>query len=168
MIVLEERLKELFALLPEIQINSQVSKQPIFSWGRKEELNRYIETYKSDSYPLIWLLQPQSETHNRLAKRVTQNVILILATLETRDELFNQQRWQGSYKSVLNPLAEYVIQALENSSITRLEDSTNITILKEPNYSESDKNGAIDKWDALRIECEVEFNDNCLNTIKWI
>jgi hypothetical protein len=168
MIVLEERLKELFDLLPEIQIKSQLSRKPVFSWGRKEELNRYIETEKSDSYPLIWLLQPQSETHNRLAKRVTQNVILILATLETRKDLFNQQRWQGSYKNVLNPLAEYVIQALENSSITRLQDSTNITILKEPNYSDSGKNGTIDEWDALRIECEVEFNDNCLNTIKWI
>lgn len=167
MIVVEERLEELFNLIPEIQINSSNLKKPVFSWGKKEELNRWVEAYKSDTYPLIWLL-PENESHNTFANRVTRRLVLILATLETRTELFNKQRYQGSYKSVLNPLTDYVIQALQKSSITRLVNANDVSVFKEPNYSERDENGSIDKWDAVRIECEVEISNNCLTSIKWI
>jgi len=166
MIVVEESLKELFNLIPDIQLNSSVTRKPIFSWGKQEELNRWVETYKSDTYPLIWLL-PEVDTHNVLSDQATRRVILILATLETRKDLFNQQRWQGSYKSILNPLTDYVIQALQNSSITNIVNSNEIQVFKEPNYSNREENGCIDQWDALRIECEVVFYNNCLTDIKW-
>lgn len=167
MIVIEDRLTELFSLIPEIQINSINSKKPVFSWGEKEELNRWIELYDSSLYPLIWLL-PSKDTHNLQSNLVEKNVSLIIATLETRDELLNPQRYKGSFQSVLNPLTDYVLQALENSSITRLVNPSNVDILKKPNYSDREENGTIDKWDAVRIDCEVEFNNNCLRNIQWI
>lgn len=166
MIVVEERLRELFDLIPEIQVNSSNLKKPVFSWGKKEELNRWVEAYDSGTYPLIWLL-PAEESHNNFSDLSTRRIVLILATLETRRELFNAQRYQGSYKNVLNPLTDYVIKAFQKSSITRLINANDITIFKEPNYSEREENGTIDLWDAVRIECEVEFNNNCLTTIKW-
>lgn len=167
MIVVEERLAELFAQLPEIQINPTNLNKPFFSWGKKEELNRYVlKTDDSVLYPLIWLL-PTKDDYNRAAELVEKRLILIIATREIRTELYNPQRYKGSFEQVLNPLSEYVIQALENSSTTRVIDSTGIEIFKEPNYSDSGENATIDKWDAIRLELDVEFNDNCLKTIKW-
>lgn len=165
MIVVEERLRDLFDLIPEIQIKTGVSKKPSFSWGDKVELNRYLDKYKSSSYPLIWLL-PSEDTFNHSSNLTDRNIVLILATLETRDELFNAQRFAGSYSQVLNPLTNYIIQAFESSNITRIT-STDIKILKEPNYSDNGKHGAIDKWDAVRISLDVEFNNSCLKPIKW-
>ena len=166
MIVIEDMLRDLFAQIPSIQINANNTVKPTFSWGKKEELNRYIEKYKSALYPLIWLL-PDEDTHNILSDMVTRKVTLIVATLETREELFNPQRYEGSFKTVLNPLVDYIVQGLQNSNATRIIDTDAIRVFKEPNYSESDENGTIDKWDAIRLECNVEFNNNCLNTLKW-
>lgn len=166
MIVFEERLKEIFDLLPNIQVNPSNSIKPSFSWGKKEELNRYIMKNKSASYPLIWLL-PSVDTYNLLSDRVTRNVVLIVASLETRTELYNEQRYKGNFETVLNPLANYILQGLQGSSISRITNPNDISILKEPNYSDAGENATIDKWDALRIECNVEINNNCLNLIKW-
>lgn len=166
MIVFEERLKGIFDLLPNIQVNQSNSRKPSFSWGKKDDLNRYIMKNKNASYPLIWLL-PSVDTYNLLSDRVTRNVILIVATLETREDLYNEQRYKGSFKTVLNPLANYILQGLQGSSISRITNPNDISILKEPNYSDTGENATIDKWDALRIECNVEINNNCLNLIKW-
>ena len=171
MIVTEERLAELFDQIPNIDINTGnnavLSLKPVFSWGKKKELNRWVEQYKSNTYPLIWLL-PTKDDYNRLSELVTKRVVLVIAHLEDRIDLFNKERYSSSYNDVLNPLTDYVIQALENSNITRVINLDTIGIFKEPNYSEREKNGSIDLWDAVRIECDVEFNNNCLNTIKWI
>lgn len=165
MIVIEERLRDLFNLIPNIQVNASNSLKPKFSWGKKEELNRYIKLNKSKSYPLIWLL-PNVDIFNYSSKLVTRKCSFVIATLETRDELLNAQRYQGSYKNTLNPLTNYVVQALTNSSITRVV-STEIEILKEPNYADKEESGTIDKWDAVRVECEVEINNFCLKPLKW-
>lgn len=167
MIVTEDRLTELFGQIPNIQINASTFLKPVFSWGKREELNRWVEKYKSNTYPLIWLL-PSEESYNSLSELTTRRIVLIIAHLETRVELFNAERYSSSYDNVLNPLTDYVIQALSNSNITRLINNDDIKIFKEPNYSDREKNGSIDLWDAVRIECDVEFNNNCLNTIKWI
>lgn len=166
MIVVEDKLTELFDMIPSIQVNSNNLKKPVFSWGKKEELNRYVELYKSNLYPLIWLL-PTEDTYNISSNLVTKRVVLILSTLETRQDILNPQRYRGSFEQVLNPLASYVVQALQNSSITRITNPDSITILKEPNYSDAGENATIDLWDAIRIECDVEFNNNCLKPIKW-
>lgn len=164
MIVVEERLRDLFKLIPNIN-----GKSIYYSWGKKEELNRYIIGYNKDNkqpYPLVWLL-PSEEDHNLSSDKVTKRLSIVLATLETRIELYNAQRYQGSYKTYLNPLTDYVLQALQNSSITRLIEPNSVRVFKEPNYSDREENGTIDKWDAVRIDCEVEFNNNCLKDIKW-
>lgn len=167
MIVVEDKLRDLFTQIPDIQVNENTSTKPFFGWGKKEELNKYV--LKTDAevlYPLIWLL-PTKDDYNRAAELVEKRLILIIATRETNIEYYNTTRLEYSFKTVLNPLSEYVIQALENSSITRVIDSTGIEIFKEPNYSDSGENATIDKWDAIRLELDVEFNDNCLKTIKW-
>lgn len=167
MIVVEDRLTELFGLIPAIQINPSHSNKPFFGWGKKEELNRYV--LKKDAavlYPLVWLL-PSEDNYNILSERVSKKVILIIATRETNIEYYNPTRLKYSFKTTLNPLLNYVLQALQNSSITDITNNDSISVFKEPNYSDNSENGVIDKWDAIRLEIDVEFNSNCLNDIKW-
>lgn len=167
MIVIEDRLRDLFNLIPDIQVNTNNLVKPKFGWGDKLELNRYLELYDSSSYPLIWLL-PDEDKHNYRTEFVERDLTLILATLETRKDLLNPQRYQGSYKYVLNPLTSYVTQSLLNSSIINRVLSDEISVFKHPNYTDKEENGTIDKWDAVKIKCRVEFNNYCLKPIKWL
>ena len=167
MIVVEHKLVELFNQIPEVYISgTNVSKTPTFGWGNKEELEKFIKGFKSDLYPLIWLLITP-ETHNIRNNTVSKNCVFILASLELNTERYNAERFVNNYAETLNPLTEYVLHALDTSSITTVTDLNNIKVLKEPNYSETENDGVIDKWDAVRLEIDVEFNNNCLKQIKW-
>lgn len=165
MIVFEERLRDLFNLLPEIQVNSNYSTKPFFGWGNKEELEAYIKLGKSKQYPLIWLL-PDYDIYNSALDTTKRDVSLVIATIEPRSELMNPQRFKGSFKQVLNPLTKNIIDLFKRSNITNLEPL--VKIYKEPNYSDNEASETIDKWDAVRIDCTLEINNFCLNeSIKW-
>ena len=160
MLVSEDILTQGFALLPEMKYTSTENRKPFFSWGDKEELDRYIIESKSNNYPLIWLL-PSKDVYNQVNGFLTKKVSLVLATLETRTELFNGQRLNLSYDQTLNPLVENVKYYLDNASNLLL--TSDIDLFKHPNYS-----GATDKWDAIKMDFEIEINNNCLQSISWI
>lgn len=166
MIVVEDRLRDLFGLIPEIRINTSNTKKLTFSFGRDDAINSFIEVNKSTCYPLVWML-PSKDVYNRNERKTTKKLSLIIATLETRDDLLNEHRYKGSFKHILNPLTNYIIQALENSSITDVI-SDEITTYKDPKFTDADENPSIDKWDAIRLDCEIEINNHCLNDIKWL
>ncbi len=167
MIVTEHKLREIFNSLPEVLLhNSNVKVKPFFSWGDKLALDKYIKGYQSNCYPLIWLL-PSEEVENRRANTITRRCVFIIATLETNVELYNAERYVGSYDNTLNPLAEYVKESIDRSSNVRLVDPTDITQFKQPNYSDEEDNGTIDLWDATRLEIEIEFNNECFKPISW-
>lgn len=163
MIVVENRLRDIISQFPQITIGSN-NYSSYFGFGNETELNRYITRSNSSNYPLIWLL-PNTDSYKVNGALVTRNVSIIIATMEQREELMNPERYSASFSYVLNPLTDYLIQGLQNSNITRVL-SENINITKFPNYTQTE-GSVIDKWDAVRIECEVEFNKHCLNTIKW-
>jgi hypothetical protein len=166
MIVVEDKLAALFSQIPEIKINDNITKKLTFSWGNELEINRYIEKSKSQCYPLVWLL-PTEETYSNSKDLTEKKVSLVIAQLEDRKELYNGQRWKGSYEHVLNPLTNYIIQAFSKSATTRITDS-DISIFKHPNYSKKNENVTIDRWDATRIDISIEFNNKfCINEIKW-
>ncbi len=169
MIVVEEKLRALFDMIPEIQINTNNLVKPCFSWGDELALTQFMDAAYKDVdfnlYPLIWLL-PSVDDHNPRAKTLKKDIRLVISTLETRNETLNDQRLQGSFKKVLNPLADYIEQCFLNSSIT-IVLSENIKTFKRPNYSVNKKSGAIDKWDAMTIDLEVEFNNNCIKPLRW-
>lgn len=170
MIISEYRIRDLVAEFPAIQINADISRTPNFHWGNKKELIKYLKLKKDDSYPLIWLL-PGAESKNESdLTRVIRDCTFILAHLEIQEDLFNSQRYDKSYRFVLDPLADTLIQALNGSSISRLTDTT-YTLTKFPNYSNeeiADQNGTVALWDAIRITCTVEFNNFCLKDLKFI
>ena len=168
MIIPEYILRDIVKQMPDVVINPQVTQEPQFGWGDKLELNRYLEKKKNGSYPLVWLL-PSIEHHSEDGDRCIKRLEIIIATLEDNQDLYNPERYDKSYRIVLNPVAEQVIKGLTDSRVTKIIGAK-WEVFKHPNYSDDDgkSNGTIALWDALKLTFnEVEFNNNCLNTNIW-
>lgn len=178
MIVPAQILETVFAQIPAIQLNTSVTRTPSFGWGDIYELTKYLIKKGEATYPLIWLLETPPSTDEESVENGTlliKDVRIVLATRETRSDLLASERYNKSFKYVLNPLAEYVAQAIDScTATTKLEDSW--TLARFTDYSYRNLNGSdggaeaatLDTWDAINLQCRVEFNDNCINTIKWI
>lgn len=169
MIVAEHIIRDIVATIPEIRINDEVSRKPSFHWGDENELDRYIKKNRDTAYPLIWLLpsddifRTKGSNYEYLEKRCE----FVLCTREVRQELFNDQRYILSYDVVLNPLLEYLITGLTKSNVGE-QIGNQFTSFKSPNYSaESDANGTIDIWDAIKLDITIKFKDTCLKTIYY-
>jgi hypothetical protein len=168
MIIFEERTQELvFVLPPNIRgegVNA-ISFPINFYWAKdSKEVNQYLKL-KDRPYPLIILVRSPEKLKNRLSEEVTRKCRFILAVSEPNTDLLNTDRWESSYKAVLNPLAENFLYALEASTISRLHDDFGLD--RVPNYAEADKNNQIDIWDVVVIDCTVSFNNNCLKPLIW-
>tara|TARA_R110000803_G_scaffold153767_2_gene218629 strand:+ start:387 stop:908 length:522 start_codon:yes stop_codon:yes gene_type:complete len=168
MIVSEHTIRDIVATIPQIRINPGTTRYPKFHWGDEDELNRYVQLMKEDSYPLIWLLPSDDNYEGSLGQDLTKECSFIIATRETRQAMFNNERYNTSFDIVLQPLTEKLIHGLSVSSLTsRIGDKWKI--LKLPNFSaESDKNGTIDLWDAISLTIEIRFNSNSKNCLKPI
>ena len=165
MIVSEHRLREIVATMPEIRLNDSISNKPFFHWGDKVELNNYLKTKEEAPYPLIWLL-PTVDNYINRGKRLSKSCEIIIATQESRKDLFNDQRYILSFDTILNPTTDKLIQGLTKASISSVFGDWEV--FKFPNYSEADKdNVTIALWDAVKLTIEVEFNDGCLGTIIY-
>lgn len=170
MIVIEDILSQIVTRFPTISYAGQ-ERFSKFGWGDKKELNRYLILKQDESYPLVWLLGAAPELHQNNSDLIERDCAIIIATLETRQDLYNPQRYQGAFSQVLNPVADYFMQGIRASSNTRFLNDDTATLTKFPNYSEDSsktEGGAIELWDAIRIDCRIEFNGSCANSIKWI
>lgn len=165
MIVAEHRIRDIVSTIPEIRLNDNFSLLPKYHWGDEKELNRWIQEVKEDAYPLIWLLPSQDDFKGN-GIELEKKCDFIIATRENNEELFNDQRYIYSFDTVLNPLCEKLIHGLKVSTISDLINQE-WSINKYPNYSNANKNGTIDLWDALKLTIKVRFNNNCLNTINY-
>lgn len=169
MIIVERKIEDIVGQIPYISMRTDLSRKASFHWGDKKELNRYLELTKDNNYPLIWLL-PGADKYNQNGT-ATRDCVFIIATRETNVDLFNPARYDKSYHLVLNPLTEYLVEGLRTSSISQIvKDEWEVQ--RFPNYSESEHrdendNVTIDLWDAIKLSCSVQFNNNCLNIIKW-
>jgi hypothetical protein len=167
MIVVEHSIRDIVGTMPIVRLNDSVSNKPFFGWGDKAELGRYLKL-KPDVYPLIWLL-PSIDNYINRGQTVNKSCELIIATRETRKEMFNDERYINSFDVILNPTTANLIQGLTKSGISTLVGGTNYGIFKFPNYSEADENYTIDLWDAVKLTIEINFNDNeCLKTINYV
>jgi len=169
MIVTEHFIQAIVDTIPSVRINQNVSSKPKFHWGDEDELNRYVQLKQNDSYPLIWLLPTTDNYEGSLGQEVIKECSFIIATRETRKELFNNERYKKSFDTVLQPLTDKLIHGLTTSSISdRVGDKWEV--MKFPNYSaSSDENGTIDLWDAIGLTIEVRFHSDlkCIKTINY-
>lgn len=180
MIVPEFILQAIFDQLPGIRLNDTTGERaPKFGHGDRFELTKYLLRTGDESYPLIWLLSvpPMTDEEHKEGGFLCDKLCeLVIATRETNKDLLALERFQKSFKYVLAPLCEYVVQGLEASQTTRIHDATQ-KVGKFTDYSyqearfpgDADQSDAvtIDLWDAIKLSVKVEFNNNCQNTIKW-
>ena len=79
MIVFEEKLRELVALMPN-NVNANGSFDIRYDWGTIDVLNKFLVLKESVSkYPLIWLVTSK-DTDDLLRNRVTRNARFVIAT----------------------------------------------------------------------------------------
>ena len=167
MIVVEDRLKEIFGFLPQIN-----GYDPVFGYGNKVQLSTFIKSANdrgSDVYPLIWLLYPNKEDHKKRGREVECEDLTLILAVNTKASLSNKERIENVYKQYLIPLADNVRYVLESASIANLNPE--FEIIKFPNYSGDLSNGeenyTVDRWDALKCVFSISINNKCLNDIRF-
>lgn len=167
MIVTEHNIRSIVETIPSIQMNANLSKPPSFHWGDKDELMRYLIKKGDSAYPLIWLL-PSSDEYSGNGQQVDKDCVFVIATRETRGDMYNDERYINAFATILNPLTDYLIHGLDVSTISNLSDR-DWSITKFPNYAEANENYTIDLWDAIQLTISVRFNktSSCLKTISY-
>jgi len=158
MIVFEEKLRELVALMPKWNDTHDVR----YDWGTIDVLNKFLILKESKSkYPLIWLVTSK-DTDDLLRNRVTRQARFVIATRSNDVDAFNSTQYQTDYKSVLIPVYNDFITVLNSSGISKIVGSTIDKELK-PNYSVNDNGkGLVTIWNALVLDLEIELIDGCI------
>ena len=158
MIVFEEKLRELVALMPQWNNTHTVR----YDWGTIDVLNKFLLLKESVSkYPLIWLVTSK-DTDDLLRNRVTRNARFVIATRSNDVDGFNSKQYQTDYKEVLIPVYNDFITLLNSSGISKIVGSTIDKELK-PNFSLNDNGkGLITIWNAIVLDLEVEITDGCI------
>jgi len=158
MIVFEEKIRELVALMPEWE-----NTHPIrYDWGTIDVLNKFLILKESVSkYPLIWLVTSK-DTDDLLRNRVTRNARFVIATRSNDTDGFNAQQYQTDYLKVLIPVYNDFLTLLNSSGISKIVNSSIDKELK-PNYSVNDNGkGLITVWNAIVLDLEVELITGCI------
>jgi len=166
MIVLEDRLAEIFATLPDI-VNAGGSFGATFGYGDDLELNKFLKARIGEKvHPLIWLVYGNKEQHDKNDKVLISNSTTLIIASKTLDSPLNEQRIKTTYATILNPTLDNVKKALKSSRTTKvlpIGDNVFFDVVKYPNYtSESIQTSAktIHIWDAIKLTVNLEVN-NC-------
>lgn len=166
-IIVEDRLKEILDQLPAMQNKDLVSFQPVFKAGDHKELLAFFkQSQGKTNYPLIWLDMPYLEEH------INRNIVKLdrasfILAVETSPEMVYSERIDTTFKSVLFPLLDNIIDLFRVSNVISYDNNFEIT--KFGNYSEQeqgDEAGFTDIWDAIKLTMNITINDKCLRTIK--
>jgi len=166
-IKVEDRLREMFAYLPDIVGQDTNSYPPLFKAGDQKELIAFFNQSQGNSnYPLIWLDMPFIEKHlNR--KRVEVIGLVLILAVETNSEMLYDERLLTTFANTLYPLLDSVLDCFTVSNT--LSYDSNYEIIKYGNYSDQAEGGEgefVDIWDAIKLTVDVEINDTCLRPIK--
>lgn len=138
----------------------------LYHYGNEYELKEVMNAKDYQAkYPFVWLVLPfeSNPTENLDRKELRARVKLILST-STELSWLNTKRNIETYKKILNPLYDNVIDAFTKSyNITIVEDEVNVKKLH--NYYKSDlgtrsnpqKKTVNDYWDVILMEFDGIF-----------
>lgn len=158
MIIVEQRLGELFDTIPVVTV-SGADYKPIYDFGSHKDLLRFLAAKRKEGgniYPLIWLETPITETGDN--SPVFVNLKLVLATL-TSSTLSNTERLEKTFKPTLFPLLKNVEKSLKVSGFSRIMNPDKNKVSKFYNFEDKGENNATDIWDAIKFECELRVTD---------
>jgi hypothetical protein len=168
MIVVETRLKEIFDTLPEIN-----GCKPVFGYGTDIQLNEFLAAkVREKVYPLIWLVYPNEEIHDMNGTTLSCPSMTFILASNAQKSILNDHRIATIYNDVLNPLFDNVIRSFSNtvSRVVPFSDTETFRATKFPNYTnEKTKNESktISPWDAIRLNCSLDFNNCQLEQINY-
>lgn len=163
MIVFEEKMRDLIALLP--QHNGFTVR---YDWGSQDVLNKSLLLKSTQNkYPLIWLVN-NTVTYDRISNKSRSKTRLVFATQTDDKDQLNNFQYKTSYSNILIPVYENFIKLMDRSGITTIIGSDSEYQLR-PNYSVNENGkGLITIWNALVLDIEIEIQgNNCINTIKF-
>lgn len=170
MIVTETILKDIFSQLPPY-IDSGLKSFPIkYEWGDQADLILFLKQISGNKYPLVWLVNGD-EKSNIVTHKTTRRCRLILAKDSKHVANRNPKVWETEFVNCLNPLLENVLKALERSGVTTILSIENQR--REANYTEEDLTKAVDFWNVIVLDINIEFSEksdstpNCINIIKF-
>jgi len=164
-IVVEDRLETMFEDLPKMKsLSGETYHSVVFGYGDKKELNAFLSN-REEPYPLIWLLYPYSENHQK-TKVVVDGAVFILA-VSTNSSMQNYERLKVTFGKILIPLFNNFRLLFRRSNIVNFEED--FIIQKHPNYSDSEEgeqNAGSFIWDALRVSFDFSLNSSCYKKLK--
>lgn len=163
MIVFEEKIRELVALMPQWDGTHTIR----YDWGTIDVLNKFLILKDNQSkYPLIWLVTSK-DTEDLLRNTVTRQARFIIATRSNDVDGFNAKQYQTDYLNILLPVYNDFITVLNRSGISKIIDTTIEKELK-PNYSLTKDKGLITIWNAIVLDATIEIKGGCIiNNIKF-
>jgi hypothetical protein len=132
-LIVEDKLKEAFAYLPEMVGQDGNLYKPLFKVGDEYELYAFFaQSQGTTKYPLIWLVRPFIETHNK-NEVVIDNLTFIVA-VETNAQMTDSERMDLTFKPILIPLVNKIIDLFRIANT--IETGYPYSIIKFPNYSD--------------------------------
>lgn len=159
-IVVEERLNDLFALLPA----TSDGFKPVYHFGDGIELNKFVIGRENQVYPLIY--QTSTREEQQMKQNLVETRLEIFLAVQTTTDLYNTERWATSYRNVLLPLFENIHKAFIRSGIISSEWKYDID--KIPNYNRLEgKNGTLDILDVLRFRLNVIISGSCIQRFNF-
>lgn len=170
MIIVEERLKEMFSKLPTISVDNK--NYPVsFDFGSHKDLLRFFNSEQKFqggvSYPLIWLETPIEKTVFRNNYVELSGLTLILATLSNAEKS-NSERLEVTFKPTLIPLLDLVMETFKKSGFTQVINSGQRKETFFYNYGvDEEEHITTDIWDVIRIELDVIMDNKCLRCINY-
>ena len=164
MIIVEERLKELFEALPQINVSGK-SYNISYGFGSHKDLLRFMNSERKFrggvEYPLIWLETPIERDVRRDKKIDLAGLTLILATLSNAEKS-NVERLEVTFKPTLIPLYDMVIKALKRSGFTQIINNGEQKVTTFYNYGvNEEEHEATDIWDVLKIQLDLIMDNTC-------
>ena len=167
MIIVEDRLTELFATLPNITDSASISHSIKFDFGSEEDcilfLNSNRKIINVGSYPLAWL---QTPFISKGEDKKDFDLKLIIANLSDAQSS-NIDRLEYSFKAVLYPVLENVMKGLKVSGFTKILEPDTMKISNHFNYGVDGKNPKTDIWDAIKFECKIQMNSCSIRNFNY-
>jgi hypothetical protein len=164
MIIFEDQLARITGVLPILNVNG-VDMPIYFNWGTAEVLAKYLTESEGRNFPLIWLIEGE-DTNDLREPSVTRNARIVILNESEAPNEFNDYQHQFDYDVILQPILDNLLKALENSGISRYDDS-NFRTQRVKNYSMTQVNESLLYiCNAIVLDASITFSgiSSCINT----
>ncbi len=158
LVLLEDLLAAQVALMPEIQINGQVTREPSFGWGSADDLRKFLAVKGVKHNPLIWLVPSETdELDLGVARYFEREIDLNFCVVAGDVNELNEIRLEpnASYKKVLMPMWEALERRIRVSTMSMVEEVPKFQLI--PNYKVDGDNQGQYVWDVLRLSFTMRF-----------